>query len=285
MSGNFFPAPEAIVRELGPGPAVFYGRVWRYCQGGGTCFAGLATLATECGVSVSTVQRWTRELSDAGYIVHESGRMAGGAGSITTTRKWIMGGDGQNEQGVGQVDRGGRSKRPTGVGQNDLLLKEVEEKKEEKTNVIASRGSAQTKSTGKARVPRPLFDAFKEAFPTAPDSVAGRFNSECSRLGYTMDQWRAWWALAETRDQRRRGFVTQNTALGRFSDWCLDQSRATVPTREAPEGAPPNWADIVYTHDGTRRYPALALPRLGLEPYAPPSEWPTWYQQFEGVQS
>lgn len=48
-------------------------------------------------------------------------------------------------------------------------------------------------------------------------------------------------------------------------------------------GAPSNWREFVYTHDGTRRHPSLVLPSLGLEPYANPASWPAWYRAVMGV--
>lgn len=122
MSGEFFPAPEAIVNELGAGPAVLYGRIWRYCQGGGTCFASIATLAAECNIGDRTVKRWIGDLTATGYITIESGKSGGRTGKLATTRKWVMG-------GVGQDDLGGRSEWPTRVGQNGPRLKDVEDKR------------------------------------------------------------------------------------------------------------------------------------------------------------
>jgi hypothetical protein len=48
-------------------------------------------------------------------------------------------------------------------------------------------------------------------------------------------------------------------------------------------GAPENWRDIVYAPGGVKRAPQLALPRMGLEPYTKPADWPAWYRAFEGV--
>lgn len=140
MSHGFFPAPESIVRDIGPSQAVLYGRIWRYCQGGGTCYASLGTLASECNASPSTVKRWIGELAAAGYVRHTSGRLSGTTSVLTTTRKWIMGADSDDAlqgrpkrpTGVGQNRLPGRPKQATGVGQNDLRLKELEEKREEK---------------------------------------------------------------------------------------------------------------------------------------------------------
>lgn len=110
MSGLFFMAPEAIVAELGPAQAVLYGRIWRYCQGGGTCYASLDTLAKECGVSRPTVCRWIGDLVDTGYITRQSGQSSGRTSVLVTTRKWVAG-------GVSEVDRGGGSNLDRGADQ------------------------------------------------------------------------------------------------------------------------------------------------------------------------
>lgn len=129
MNGGFFPAPEAIVIELGAGPAVLYGRIWRYCQGGGACYASIATLAAECNIGDRTAKRWISDLAAAWYITVDSGKGAGRTGRLATTRKWVMGGVGQDDPGVGQSDLGGRSSWPTRVGQNGPRLKDVEDKR------------------------------------------------------------------------------------------------------------------------------------------------------------
>lgn len=56
-----------------------------------------------------------------------------------------------------------------------------------------------------------------------------------------------------------------------------------VAERMKAMGAPENWRDLVYAPGGVKRAPQLALPRMGLEPYARPAEWPAWYRAFEGV--
>lgn len=272
MSGGFFMAPEAIVADLGPAQAVLYGRIWRYCQGGGTCYASIATLAGECGVSRPTVCRWIGELVDTGYITRQSGQAAGKTSVLVTTRKWVAG-------GVSEVDRGADQNLTGGVYQNLTTKRRLEDKSQDR---IASPSSAKPKAKGATREPRPLFDAFKGSFPTAPDSVAGRFDKECNRLGYTLEQWRRFMADRETADQLRRGFITQNTALGRFAGWIAGNAKPAARVQAPrPSGAPDHWRDLIYTHDGTRKAPALILPALGLDRYAPPDQWPEWLRSLE----
>lgn len=277
MSGHYCPAPDAIIAALGPAQAVLYGRIWRYCQGGGTCYASAATLARECGISTKTVGRWVADLVGLGYITAESGRDSGKTSVIRTTRLWVMGGD---------SDTGGRTESPRGVGQRVLgggteSPTKIEGKIEGKDRVASPR-SAQSKPKGATREPRPLFDAFKGSFPTAPDSVAGRFDKECNRLGYTLEQWRRFMADRETADQMRRGFITQNNALGRFAGWIAGSATPAARVQAPrPPGAPDHWRDLIYTHDGTRKAPALILPALGLDRYAPPDQWPEWLRSFE----
>lgn len=92
------------------------------------------------------------------------------------------------------------------------------------------------------------------------------------------------------------GIVRDHTVPALVGSWIVagngGQPPAGVAQKADPQairmqrlGAPDNWRDLVYTHDGTKRSPVLALPRLGLEPYAAPASWPAWYRAFEGVES
>ena len=86
----------------------------------------------------------------------------------------------------------------------------------------------------------------------------------------------------ETADQLRRGFITQNTALGRFAGWIAGNTKPAARVQAPrPSGAPDHWRDLIYTHDGTRKAPALILPALGLDRYAPPDQWPEWLRSLE----
>lgn len=134
MDGFFFPAPEAIVRDLGPAPAVLYGRIWRFCQAGGTCYARIATLAEDCGTSERTVKRWIADLEEGGWIYVD--RRFGLTNSLRTTGKWVMGGPGQNDPGnLGQNGLGGRPKRPGYPGQNGPQRKELQDMTKRKSSV------------------------------------------------------------------------------------------------------------------------------------------------------
>lgn len=67
---GFTPVIDAIVDDLGLMPAVVFGRIWRYCQmEDKECSASLERIAGEIGVSRKTVQRYTKELCEAGYLV------------------------------------------------------------------------------------------------------------------------------------------------------------------------------------------------------------------------
>ncbi len=105
----------------------------------------------------------------------------------------------------------------------------------------------------------------------------------------------AGWAKSRPlREALERGIVRDHTVPAMVGSWIAagngGQPPAGVAQKADPQalrmqrlGAPDNWRELVYTHDGTKRSPVLALPRLGLEPYAPPATWPTWYRAFEGV--
>jgi hypothetical protein len=107
----------------------------------------------------------------------------------------------------------------------------------------------------------------------------------------------AGWAKSRPlREALERGIVRDHTVPAMVGSWIAagngGQPPAGVAQKADPQalrmqrlGAPDNWRELVYTHDGTKRSPVLALPRLGLEPYAPPATWPSWYRAFEGVEA
>ena len=145
MSG-FFPAPEAIVQDpaLGPAAAVLYGRIWRYCQGSGLCWASRQKLATESGVCVRTITKWVGLLEAQGYIVVTGRASEGDTNVIAMTRKWVMGGDGDPEDGRAEIARGAGKKRAGGAqnlqggaGKKRAQVKDLQEKRERKTLLSA----------------------------------------------------------------------------------------------------------------------------------------------------
>jgi len=67
--GGFFPASEALIKELGPITALVYGAIWRYSQmESGTCTASQNKLAGDLGISVSTFKSHAKKLIKSGYI-------------------------------------------------------------------------------------------------------------------------------------------------------------------------------------------------------------------------
>lgn len=222
------------------------------------------------------------ELKDAGYATLERtrGQKSGLAGS-----SWVI-----SEYRIPR-----ESQNVTVTNRDPIVSTDALPKTETSVNLPSLRSGATGHDTATAaalppkrkatRNPKPLFDAFKAAYPKATSGLAGQFDSECSKVGLTIEDWHAFMASTKAKQDYLDGFLTMGNALNRFNAWAVAVGRRSNPASrdDTPDGAPANWRDIVYTHDGTRRYPALALPRLGLEPYAPPSEWPTWYQQFEGV--
>lgn len=105
------------------------------------------------------------------------------------------------------------------------------------------------------------------------------------------------WAKSHPlREALERGIVRDHTVPALAGSWIVagnaGQPPAGVARRADPEelrmqrlGAPDNWRDIVYAPGGVKRSPVLALPRMGLEPYAQQGTWPAWYRAFEGVRS
>lgn len=283
---GFIPSPDVIRNAHGPIVANVFGVVWMYCQmKGRECYAELGTVAANSGFGTTAVRAALSLLASEGWIVatKRDGRTTvyHDAGRWTMTvigeevRQWDTG---TPTPRVAHKREPQRHALPTptpdvGLPQRHAL-----------TNILEEQTTQQTKSH---RAPKPLFDAFKGAFPKASNKMAGQFDSECSKVGLSIEDWHAFMASTKAKQDYLDGFLTMGNALNRFNAWAVAVGRRSNPASrdDTPDGAPANWRDIVYTHDGTRRYPALALPRLGLEPYAPPSEWPTWYQQFEGVQS
>ena len=107
----------------------------------------------------------------------------------------------------------------------------------------------------------------------------------------------AGWAKSRPfREALERGIVRDHTVPALVGSWIVagngGQPQTGVARQADPEerrmqrlGAPTNWRDIVYAPGGVKRAPVLALPRMGLEPYAQQGEWPAWYRAFEGVGS
>lgn len=67
--GGFFPASEALIKELGPITALVYGAIWRYSQmESGTCTASQKKLAGELRISVTSFKKHITKLKQSGYI-------------------------------------------------------------------------------------------------------------------------------------------------------------------------------------------------------------------------
>jgi DNA-binding Lrp family transcriptional regulator len=66
--GGFTPVPDIVVEAVGYVGALVYGRVWRYTQKSGACYASHETIADELQMSRKTVLRWIHVLCDAGYL-------------------------------------------------------------------------------------------------------------------------------------------------------------------------------------------------------------------------
>lgn len=96
---------------------------------------------------------------------------------------------------------------------------------------------------------------------------------------FLVDQW------ADSKAFYFRGNNRSNWADA-FNKWMMDdgpRQTVTILPSSGPPGAPPDWRELVYTHDGTRRAPALILPRIGLDRFAPAAAWPAWLRELEGI--
>lgn len=182
-----------------------------------------------------------------------------------------------------QTTSDAKSRHMCGDLESHSIYEGVKKVKDIAPNVTALGTARTAPSKSKAARPaKPLFDAFKAAFPNAHSSMAGKFDTTCTERGFTVDLWHAFMATADARRDYLRGALTMGNALNRFVAWCGDQAPAPLPS-DRPAGAPDNWRSLVYSYDGTKLWPALALPRMGLDPHAPPASWPAWYRAFEGV--
>jgi len=66
---GFTPVIDILAQELGVGPALVYGIVWRYCQmEDRVCYASRETIAAHAGISIKTVNRHLKTLCGAGYL-------------------------------------------------------------------------------------------------------------------------------------------------------------------------------------------------------------------------
>ena len=77
--GMWAAVPIAVMTDvtLPVGPRLMYAIIVSHCRprrGIMQCFAGLATLARECGVSQATTKRWLLELTTAGVIARQRRR-------------------------------------------------------------------------------------------------------------------------------------------------------------------------------------------------------------------
>lgn len=184
-------------------------------------------------------------------------------------------------------------RKPAPLTTTESLQKTETAPKTETPPTPASHGTTRTKTIAAVKPPsiraqRPLFDAFMAAFPGAAASLAGKFDNACVKAGFTVDDWHAFMATPDARQDYPR-FLTKGNALDRFTGWASTAVKRTAPGQDSESahiqqmGAPTNWRDIVYAPGGVKRAPFLALPRMGLEPYAAPATWPAWYREVEGV--
>lgn len=66
---NYTPVLDSMVREVGPIPALVWGRMWRYSQmDRGTCNASEERIASDLGVDRRTIRRAKSKLIASGYI-------------------------------------------------------------------------------------------------------------------------------------------------------------------------------------------------------------------------
>ncbi len=93
----------------------------------------------------------------------------------------------------------------------------------------------------------------------------------------------AWATSKPLRDALAGGFLRDGAVPALAGGWIATSKGGAARAAARPSGAPDNWREIVYAPGGVRRSPVLALPRMGLEPYAAPETWPAWYRAFEGV--
>lgn len=215
------------------------------------------------------------ELRDAGYAELQATRGEGGRVGGT---QWVV-----SECPVFRHSAEPTLGKPAVIVKTEALPKTENTTKDLAPNVTALGTARAAPAKSKAARPaKPLFDAFRAAFPNAHSSMAGRFDATCTERGFTVDLWHAFMATADARRDYLRGALTMGNALNRFVAWCGDQAPAPLPS-DRPAGAPDNWRSLVYSYDGTKLWPALALPRMGLDPHAPPASWPAWYRAFEGV--
>lgn len=102
-----------------------------------------------------------------------------------------------------------------------------------------------------------------------------------------------WSRSTALRQAMEGGYLRDHTVPSLAGQWIATSGKrygAVAPVGVDPVaeqmkavGAPANWRDIVYAPGGVRRAPQLALPRMNLEPYTRPADWPAWYRAFEGV--
>jgi len=119
---GFTPVPDAIRDDIDILAAIVFGRVWRYCQENGVCYASLDTLAQRCGIGATATRERLRQLEERGWLTRE--QRNGTTARYRDTGKWsikVVGGA-TTEADTPTADVGGAT-ADVGVPQREALGK------------------------------------------------------------------------------------------------------------------------------------------------------------------
>lgn len=239
------------VPEFGPLALTVYAVLAMHANNDtGRCFPGRRAIAREAKMSERAVDGAIKALVAAGCIsvTPRTTKTATGAtvktsniySLLTVSRKVgqdMPGGGAGGAPGVGQVVPQGGAGGAHRTSLNELaereLLKDIAPHVTARPLPSASESvtkPVKAKAPPAPRAPKPMYDAFKAAFPTAQPWEAQTFDTAATAEGLTVERWHAFMALPESRQDYPR-YLTRKNATDRFIGW--SRSTRRDPTREA----------------------------------------------------
>lgn len=221
---GYTPVPDAVRDDLDVLAAVVFGRVWRYCQQNGVCFASVERLAEECGLSATTTRERLRSLEEHGWLRRETRK-----GKTTVYRdagRWTVEVVGREVTPTADV---GGATADVGVPQREALPKKQVKKQTKSTTADAD---ASARRNGKARVSqdqiRAMVDTLGEArgYPIANYARHVRDAKALVKAGRTPDDVQT--IVGHLLRERRDFFVVQKnpltmTTVSKYASVVLDR--------------------------------------------------------------
>lgn len=112
--GKFAIFPRSLQGRLSHGATALYLALFFYADQEGVCWPGVARLATDINATPRSVQKWLKEMVDAGVL--EVTRRRTDAGDSDTNKYHLL----TVQRVVNKLREGGEQNAPTGGERNDL---------------------------------------------------------------------------------------------------------------------------------------------------------------------